>query len=166
MTELLARLIGIVLLRMGPQDLPASTLAFGLAVGLYGIVAALSIFTTGTPPERPIVSLVLYLLLPATLIWVVLRIAGRLGRFGQTATALYGVGALLAALNLPLIVIGTEDAPAPAVVLALLIFFWHFAVDAHIWRHALEVTYTAGLAVTVVLFAVSLFVIVNLGGMA
>lgn len=166
MVDLLARLVGIVLLRLGPQHLPASAAAFALAVILYGILAAVSIFIAGTPPERPIVSLVLYLLLPAGLIWGVLRMAGRLPRFAQTATALYGVGALLSVLNLPLLLIGAEDAPAPAVVLALAVFIWHFTVDAHIWRHALEVSFTAGLAVTVILFAVSLFIIVNLGGMS
>lgn len=145
-------------MRLGPQDLPGTPAAFIMILLFYVMVASLSIFS-GETPGNPGLMLVLYTVLPALLIWMVLRVSGRLARFSQTAAALYGTGALLSILNLPLVLATNGEPPAPAILLGLVVFFWHLAVDGHIWRHALEVSYAAGLAVAVVLFAISLFIV-------
>lgn len=164
MTELLRRLAAIVCLRAGPQDLPASPLALGLVLMVYAAVAAASIGMTQNPPQRPLVAFALYLGLPLILIAGVLALARKPVRFAQTATALFGAGTLLSGLGLALATLDPATRP-PVAIVSLMVYFWHFAVDAHIWRHALEVSFTAGLLITVVLFAISFVTVVQLAGL-
>lgn len=164
MLDFLARLVGILVLRAGPQHLPASANAMVLATGLYAATAAVNIYAGSQTPDRPGLTLAMAVLLPFFLAWGVLRLAGKPQRYIQTVTALFGVGALLALVNLPVLMFEPDATPPPAMLLALVAFFWHFAVNGHIWRNALEVSFSAGLAVAVVLFALSYFVITNFGG--
>lgn len=154
---------GILFFRLGPQDLPGTPVTLGIILLFYMTVAGLSIFGGRTPPNPGLI-LALYAVLPALLIWAVLRLGGRPVRFIQTASALYGTGALLSILNLPLVLSADSEPPAAAALVGLVVFFWHLAVDGHIWRHALEVSYAAGLVVAVILFGISFMVVINVGG--
>lgn len=162
MSEFLSRLIGIVLFRDGPQDLPAGPLPLVLAVTFYVAASGASLLL-GQTPDKPVLVMAVAVVLPLLLIRIVLGLRGHPTRWQQTATALFGTGALLAALSLPVAAGGPEPAPA-LVVAGLVVFMWSFAVDAHIWRHALETSFAVGLAVAVVLFAVSISVITSLTG--
>lgn len=164
MTDLLSRLIGITLLRLGPQDLPAGTTPLTLAVLLYLLATGLTM-SLGQPPSNAPAVLILALLLPLVLVRIVLTVRGVPERWSQTLTALFGTSAILTAISLPLAsVAGQEEPPVIAVLMSLAVFIWSFAVDAHIWRHALNVTFATGLVVAVVLFAITLFVIQTLAG--
>lgn len=164
MMNLLLRVAAIVVMRAGPQDLPASRTALTLVLLAYALVAGGSIAWSEQPPERPLVAFGLYMLLPLVLIAGVLGIARKTDRCLQTTTALFGAGALLSAMVMALVRLDPAAHP-PVAVAALMLYFWHFAVDAHIWRHALEVSFTSGLLVTVVLFAISFFTVVQLAGL-
>lgn len=163
MSELVSRLVGIMMLRDGPQDLPAGPAALSLAVMLYVAASAASL-AAGQTPDHPVGILLLAVLLPLVLCRIVLSLRGRPARWEQTLTALFGSGALLSLISLPLSLGGGPEPAAPMVVASLVLFIWSFAVDAHIWRHALDASYAVGLAVAVVLFAVSMFVITSLAG--
>lgn len=164
MAELLWRLIGIIVLRLGPQDLPAGASALVLSVVLYIAVTGLSLSLGETTGNGALV-IVLAVVLPLVLVRIVLALRGRPARWLQTVTALFGTSALLSALALPLSALAGNGDPAVIPALAsLALFAWSFAVDAHIWRHALDVAFVTGLAVAVVLFALSLFVISSLAG--
>lgn len=162
MSEFLSRLVGILLLRDGPQDLPAGALPLALAVAFYVAASGASLLL-GSTPDRPALVMAVAVVLPLLLIRIVLGLRGHPARWQQTATALFGTGALLAALSLPLSAAGPEPAPA-LIVAGLVVFIWSFAVDAHIWRHALEASFAVGLAVAVVLFTVSISVITSITG--
>ncbi|MFP4208328.1 MAG: hypothetical protein ACLFSC_06670 [Wenzhouxiangella sp.] len=163
MAILLQRLIGIILLRQGPQDLPPGPSVLLAVLAFYMLVAALSL-NMGSPSGSPTTILLLATGLPMVLTWIVLRLKSRVSRWEQTLGALYGTSALLSLLSLPLNVqAGTEPAP-PVVLLSLLIFLWSFAVDAHIWRHALEVSFAAGLAVAMIMFLISFGIISSVVG--
>jgi hypothetical protein len=164
MTDLVARLFGVVMLRLGPQDLPAGTMPLTLAMLLYLLVTSVAM-GVGQPPEQPVLVLMLAMLLPLILVRIVLALRRLPERWPQTVTALFGSSAILTAISLPLAAAGGEGEPSMFTAMAsLAVFVWSFAVDAHIWRHALNATYAAGLAVAVVLFAVTLFVITTLAG--
>lgn len=164
MADLFSRLVGIILLRLGPQDLPAGNAPLALAVAAYVVVTGISL-NLGDARENTALIVVLAVILPLFLVRIVLALRGRPARWPQTVTALFGTSALLSALALPLSVLTASGEPGAATVLAsLALFIWSFAVDAHIWRHALEVGFVAGLAVAVVLFAISLFVISSIAG--
>jgi len=104
--------------------------------------------------------------LPLLLTRIVLTLRQLPQRWPQTVTALFGTSAILTAISLPLAATGAGDGEPPlfTALASLAVFVWSFAVDAHIWRHALNTTYAAGLAVAVVLFAITLFTITTLAG--
>lgn len=164
MSELPSRLLGILLLKDGPQDLPAGNAALLLAAGLY-LAATGASLSLGEGTDNPIGVLALALLLPLILVRIVLGLRGRPARWTQTLSALFGTSGLLSLLSLPLAGFSGSE-PGPVVmVTSLVLFFWSFAVDGHIWRHALDTSFAVGLAVAVVLFAVSMSIITSVTGL-
>lgn len=163
MSILLARLINIVFLRQGPQDLPPGRSVLLASLAFYVLIAALSL-NLGRTPQSPTAVLVLAAGLPLILVWVVLRLKNRLSRWEQTLSALYGTSALLSMASLPLnLQTGAEPTP-PLVMISLVIFLWSFAVDAHIWRNALDTSFAAGLGVAMILFIFTFGIISSVAG--
>lgn len=163
MTDFFSRLVGILMLKDGPQDMPAGQASLALAVAVYVAATGLSI-GFGSSAENPAALMALAVLLPFALSRIVLGLRGRVARWPQTLAALFGTSGLLSLISLPLSA-STGGDPQPAfVVVSLVLFFWSFAVDGHIWRHALDTSFPAGLAVAVLLFAVSMYVITNVAG--
>jgi len=151
------------MLRLGPQDLPAGRSALALTIIAYVAVTAFNL-SRGEGHPTPVLVLILAVGLPLVLTWIVLKLRQRLERWEQTLTALFGTNALLSIITLPLsLAAGSEPNAALALVL-LASFFWSFAVDAHIWRNALEVSFSVALVITMLLFVISLFVITSLTG--
>lgn len=163
MTALLSQLLDIILLRRGPQDLPAGRSVLLACLSFYVLIAALSL-NIGTTPDNPTAVLVLAAGLPLILVWMVLRVRNRISRWEQTLSALYGTSALLSLITLPLNFTADTEPSGAVVVISLLVFFWSFVVDAHIWRHALELSFAAGLAVAMLLFVISFSIISSLAG--
>lgn len=163
MSAFLSRLIGILLLRAGPQHLPAGHLPMLLAIIFYAAVSTVSMNLSGTA-DNPVGVVLLAVLLPLILVRIVLTLRGKPARWPQTLTALFGTGALLSLVSLPLGLATGSEPSAPVVMASLVLFFWSFAVDGHIWRHALDTNFTTGLAVAVILFGISMFVISSVAG--
>jgi len=163
MSEFLSRLIGILLLNKGPQDLTAGSRPLMMAMILYVAATALSL-SVGDGPDNPIAVLVLAVAMPLILARIVLGLRGLNARWEQTVTALFGTSGLLSLLSLPLAMTSGTQPDTFLTIASLVLFFWSFSVDAHIWRHALETSFAAGLAVAVVLFAVSMYVITSIAG--
>ena len=163
MSPLFPRLIDIVLLRRGPQDLPAGRSVLLACLTLYVLIAALSL-NIGRSPENPTAVLVLAAGLPLALVWVVLKLRDRVNRWEQTLSALYGTSALLSLITLPFNFDTSSEPAAPVIIISLLVFFWSFIVDGHIWRHALDTSFAAGLAVAMLLFVLSFSIISSLAG--
>ncbi len=175
MNPLLARLIGIALLRAGPQDLPFDTrlltrLLFAWAV--LQLSAQYLLFEgRGGPLQLPVA--LIFLLLP---IHVLLRMRARSERFVQTAIAFVGSSLLFGAAML-LVMVGADpppDAgatpPAPSLLQTLLgmawlvLTAWKLAIDAHIWRSALEVPPPLAIATSLTLFLAEVAVLSRLAG--
>lgn len=175
MNSLLARLLAIALLRGGPQDLPFDA---RLLTRLLVAWAALQLFAQyvlfegrGGPLQLPIA--LAFLLLP---IHGLLRLRGRRERFLQTATAfvgcslLFGGAVLLVMLGADPVPAAGEPAPQPSTLQALLglawllLTAWKLAVDAHIWRHALEFPPPLAIATSLTLFLAEVAVLSRLAG--
>jgi hypothetical protein len=163
MFKLLSCLATLVLLRAGPQDLPAGRPVLLTCMALYIVVTSFSL-SASQASGNILAVLSIAVTLPLLLCWIVLKLANRLARWEQTVSALFGTSALLSLLTLPVSLMAGNEPTPPAALFLLAAFFWSFAVDAHIWRHALTVSFSTGLALAVVLFAVSLFVINTLAG--
>ena len=164
MGKLLNVFFDICLLRVGPQALPASsflllaTALIGLLSGTIVIADAMgSVFTA-------LMAQLLDLLLLAMLLLTLLRFRGLESRFVQAATALFGCGALINLVTLPLPLLNPEDAAGeqaggPAFLLYLALIIWALVVVGHIFRHALEIHLVRGILIALgYVFAVNLVV--------
>ncbi len=163
MSDLILRLAGLLMLRLGPQDLPAGRSALAVTILAYAALTAFNL-GRGEGNASPIPVLILAVVLPLVTVWIVLKVRKHTERWEQTLTALFGTNALLTLLTLPFSLAAGADPNAALALLLLASFFWSFAVDAHIWRHALEVSFATALLITVLLFVVSLFIITSLTG--
>ena len=154
----LLRLIDMLRLRSGPQDLPAGwTLAAGLTLAYIaeGFVADQLIGEPATA-SRSLMAISVQFLLVAAL----LNIRGLTARLSQTLSALAGVGLIFGITSIVLIsqAIPGQDQP----ILALVwfgVFLWSLVVDAHIYRSTLSVNLSMGVLIAVMIFACNFFLI-------
>ena len=93
----------IVLLRRGPENLPASLPLLVFTVVLYAVVASLVASVFAPPEENWPVSI--GTVIGVTLLWyqVALRMANKRERFLQTLTAMFAVQVLFAPLRMPVV---------------------------------------------------------------
>lgn len=157
MGSLLGILVDICMLRKGPQHLPASTALTALAVAasvLMGIWVEVVIGAQEHRLARPLMSTL------ASLVFVLalLNLRGVPARFRQTFTAFAGAGALLTLLFVPILwSIDPSSEPRSLNPIAYLAFWcltvWSFVIDAHIFRHALSVSFTVGFLFATLAFA-------------
>ena len=163
--------VEICLLRLAPQDLPASPILLGIAVSAhagfgvlvtalyYPVLTAIGVSVTGT-------------VLLGLLAFVLLSARGLGERFLQTYAAFAGTGAVLEAVALPLVALLESGEPggapsAAGVVLTipwLVLLVWSWVVSGHILRHALSVHLAAGIGISMAFFWLSALVIHQLFG--
>ncbi len=153
MKELFRLFAQIALLRRGPQDLPASTSLLALTVVLYLGVNAL--VGSALPSIREGMQQVLIQAL-FTLLWYValLLLLGRGERFLQTATAVFGLQALLSPLLIAsdwLVLRFGESTlwQLPVECAGLLLIVWLIAASSQIVRSALEWSSSASVALVI-----------------
>jgi hypothetical protein len=155
MTEWLRILARIAVLRAGPQDLPSGNASVITALLFYASIVLVSGLAADDPAPGPDLLIALVVPFACTVLLLVLR--GVPARLNQTVSALFGTGALISLVNLPIWFNNAVPMPPPLVLLALAALFWSLAVDAHIWRSALEIPYAGGLVTAVVILLVQLY---------
>jgi hypothetical protein len=159
------RLAQLMLLKVGPQDLPASKGLLQFAVGfflLFAVLRMLLVVDLGTALAQSVLSLlVLSAYLRSVLIW---RKAPE--RMGQTLTALLLTGGCIGALLLfplrtlqPLLAAIAENpeispqqlqVPALAMYAWLGVSLWGLVISGHIFRHALNMNLSMGIGITLI----------------
>ena len=149
--------IDIVLWRRGPQDLPVSVLLLAITVGAYVVVSILQLALLDEPASMWLFFIVVDPLLLAAWIWLLLRIFGHGERFLQTASAVFGTGALLGfALYLPLQLLASALGGTPtsgvAQVFGLLVLVTFVLVTGRIFRLAIDSNLFTGIAVSLTYF--------------
>ncbi|MGD2129190.1 MAG: hypothetical protein PVJ33_13745 [Lysobacterales bacterium] len=153
-----SRLLDMLRLRSGPQDLPAGRgLAVLLAV-LYlgqGFIADLVLGESDAAP-RSIVAIALQFVVITALLN-----ARRLSpRIPQTISALSGTGFILGLASILVLAQVNPDVQQPGLALAFFgLFLWSLAVDGHIYRHALSITMSLGVLIAVLIFAANYVVL-------
>ncbi len=164
MLSILKAFWDICLLRLGPQDLPASPLLAGIAAAAYvgvGWLVGLAQLTAG----QALLATLLDALLLAVLVRIVLWVRDRGARFLQTFAALAGSGAVLGLVILPLVLWGqggAETGAGSGALLPLLLLawtVWGLTVMAHILRHALETRLIIGMGLSLVYLYLALRVV-------
>ena len=158
LNTLLRPFLAICLFRMGPQDLPASTVLLGIALAAHALAGMVA---TGFSLDFPqalaagVMGTALLSVLTASLLVVV----GLRARTVQTLTALAGADAIITFVTAPVLLYahGAEGRPTPlAGVLVLASLVWTISVFGHVLRNALATHMAVGVAIAVVFTMIGL----------
>ena len=154
----LLRLLDIMRLRAGPQDMPPGwgfAILFSLIYLSEGFFADEILNETDSAP-RSLISVAIQFLA----VFVILRLRGLSARLPQTLTALAATGSLFGALSIFLAMQSQPGVPHPGLALAwFAAFFWSLTVDAHIYRHAIAINMSLGVLTAVLIFALDFIAI-------
>lgn len=160
----------ILLLRAGPQSVPASITVLWLALLLHytvGVMLALFFISFSFALLYALVST----LTMVAVVHGLLLLFKKHARYLQSLSALASGEALLGLLLLPLSLLyylgdGGEALRGPLALLSLLVMGWNVALAAHIFRHALGVSRGLGFLYSVVylIIAVTLGDMVSMAG--
>jgi len=148
----LTTFINLCKLKAGPQDLPVSRELMYASVFAYWLMGVVLTLVNQTFGQSIFLSLVQTIIL-VFVCKVVLWIAKKPERSLQALTALAGSGALIAVLAWPLLMWmgqGEITGDHPLAILWLLLVIWETVVIGHIFRHALEIPFLAGIGVALV----------------
>jgi hypothetical protein len=173
MKELIQAYTQIALLRLGPQDLPASRLLLAVTMIAYFGVSLVVIRLMPPLPgweEHPGLDILFWL------VWyfVLLRLAGRSERILQTTAAVIGFQTILAA---PMVVADwlmlrfakDETWQLPVALMWLMLFIWMIAANSHVVKTAFEWSSFASVALVILqifaqqLLMIALFVPITAG---
>ncbi|MBI1733458.1 MAG: hypothetical protein HYR49_11930 [Gammaproteobacteria bacterium] len=145
--------------RRGPQDIPAS---HPLLIGTFAVYLAVTAVLAAVSESWATAiraAAVDASVLPAFVL-AVLWLRRRTARWLQTLTALTGIGVLFTAAAIPPFIVIThmENSliAAPASLGTLVLFAWNLLAGGHILRHALSVSFPAGVLVAMAYVAASI----------
>jgi hypothetical protein len=136
--------IDIVLLRRGPEHLPASPALLALVIGLYSAVTAVIANLVAKPdPRWP---LILIFGVIGTIAWyrIALQLAGKRERFVQTMMGMFAVRLLFAPVLMPLttsVMLQMQAQQTPPALLQLMVlglFGWWLAANGKVVKSAFE----------------------------
>ncbi len=147
-------LANLLFLRGGPQHLPASwpLTIFLLAVYVVQNLLTGQQFEDESAAAKSLVAISLQIAIVAGL----LRWRHFQERFAQTLGSLVGVGIVFNSITWVLLNQSDPTQSQPGLALAWFgVFLWSLFVDAHIYRHALAVSLSLGMLVTVMMLAAS-----------
>lgn len=141
----------ICLLRKGPQDLPASSLFFGICTGAYAL-SSLLLATAYQDFNNAVIVALTDSGLTIVITYVLLFAVRRPQRWLQTITALLGTGTMFSLLATPVYYAiaspGVVQSGNPVLgILIWALIIWNVIVMAHILKHALAVSFPMGILV-------------------
>ena len=159
MFALIHPFISLCLLRLRPQDLPASSPLLALAALAYTASTAIAHSALLSPLDAVIGGVVDALLL-CGLTLSLLGVHRRWTRAVQTLTALVGAGTVTTLVAIPFLSwrVGVMRAGDPAgieLAFIAMIVVWNLAVIAHILRHALSTSFPGAVVIAIVMYLVS-----------
>ena len=148
-------IVDIILLRRGPESVPASTALLVFSIALNLAVMALMISLWPKPPEGWSLQLAVGAAVTLLCFHLAFTVARKRERFTQTMTAIFGAGAVFAPALVP--VLGavlptlenadkTVSPPFALSLLCSLLGFWLLTVQARIVRAAFEWPWGAAIA--------------------
>ena len=146
------RILAIMLLRAGPQDIPYSAALFAMLVLLY-VASGVLVLTTSMDVGQAVANMVVDVALLTAFSYVCLALLKYRARFVQTVSALAGVGIVYHLLAWPLF-IGIQDVQAneqgAAIfgLLMLMLISWQVLVFTHVFRHAMQMSMGRALALS------------------
>jgi len=154
MYALLLNLAQLLRLRGGPQHLPAS---WPLTIFLLSVYIVQNLVTgQQLNDENAAAKSLLSVCLQVGVLTGLLYWRSHLERFAQTMGALAAAGIFFNIVSWGLLSLSDPAVNQPVLAIVwFAVFIWSLLVDAHIYRHALAVTFATGMLVTVLVLAAS-----------
>jgi|GEM_PF-838103 len=154
MQAFLINVANLLRLRGGPQNFSASWLITVLLVGVY--LAQGLITGSQYNDENAAAKSILALSLQVVALYGLLYWRGHMERLPQSLSALTAVGIVFNTMIWALLTQSNPAIDQPTLALMwVMVFFWSLFVDASIYRHALSVSFSTGVLITVLLLAAS-----------
>ena len=166
MGALIHPFVQICLLRMKPQDLPASGTLLAVVLVAH-TVAGVAVAAVNLRFDQALAAGVIDTALMCALTAGLLMLRTLRERTVQTITALGGAGAVIGFVAWPvsLWIRNAQQADEPSLVLGvvlLAVLGWSLTVSAHIFRHAISAPFYIGLLISIVFYWVSIRVLSSL----
>jgi hypothetical protein len=147
--------VNLCLLRLRPQQIPASSTLFALLLLLNLLLGVLMSKAADIGIVMSLLQGLFELALMLGMLYAALKLARKLNRFNQTGTALLLSELLIGVLALPLFSWYQRTASSESGLLILILIFWSIVVQGHIIRHAFTVDLNIGIAASVLYTLVS-----------
>jgi hypothetical protein len=163
MSRFILKLLEMMRLRSGPQEMPAGWMHAAVLIAAYiaqGFYADQSLDEADNAPRSLLAITVQFSVITALLNFRNLSL-----RVPQTLAALAGKGfifGILSLLILAQVVSGKSQQNLAYLYLGL--FAWSLAVDAHIYRHALSIKMSIGVLLAVMIFAANFMLLKTVFG--
>lgn len=154
MYQLMVLFFEISILRKGPQDVPASPWLMRLMLAPYLLVNLLILWLDGSW-LRAIVQIGAETALLVGFSYPLLYFSGKTARFPQTFTALLGCDTLISLCAIPAVASLHTQISDIALIAMLVLMVWHWLVNGHIFRHALDRPLLFGLALAFLYILIS-----------
>lgn len=154
MASFLQTLIDLLRLRAGPQDLPDHRGFTLLAIGIYVAQAVITSEALGSPdePARSLVSIAIHF----GAVSAMLSARRNPERIQQTLLAFAATGTVVSLIAFGFLLQADPNQQQPILAFVwFAIFGWSLAVDANIFRHALNVSLPIAMLITVMLLAIA-----------
>jgi hypothetical protein len=138
--------VDIVLLRRGPEHLPASPVLLAIVIGFYAVASIIVGKLVGPASGSAHLLPLLAFEIIATLLWyrVALQLAGKRERFVQAMTAMFAINLILLPLIIPLaapLVAQMQAQQDPSTLLKLIAFAllaWWIAANGNVIKSTFE----------------------------
>lgn len=154
MYELSVLFFRIAIFQKGPQDVPASPFVLRLLLPVYLAVNYLVLLLNGVQ-ETALLQIGMDFALIAGFCWPLLFFAGKPARFRQTFSAMIGTDIVISFCALPAIATLNTHANDLAYFAMLALVLWHWLVNGHIFRHALDRSLFFGLGLSLLYIMLS-----------
>ncbi len=149
---LLEKFWGICLLKLSPQDLPASWFLLQLTIS-FNFITSLVLLLIDSNLLSSIAQALLDITLFLGLLFLLLQHNQKSMRFAQTATAITACGGLINIFAMPIFILlqatASDQINALALLGFLILFIWSLIIIAHILRHALDCQFFEGMILSV-----------------
>lgn len=161
MNLLLKLFIDLCRLRAKPQDVPASSALLLLSIVLALVSGMLSISGSVHGLMQVIIISLMDVAITLILLSIFLNLVNLSSRLLQTATAMFGTGAIINLVSFPVMLLmnSSPDNPGYQLLGALFYFallIWSLVVMGHILRHSFNLPLTGG-----ILIAIGYFLLIN-----
>ncbi len=159
----------LALLRLAPQQLPASGFLLSLVVVLFLLIETFGYHITVANWRVSFIVTIVDIGLMALFAKAVLDLSSHSGRLFKTLVALYGAGCIVQFLSIPFVALFIRSAAAENYRLTNLSFFallffagWQVLVNGHIYRHALNTKLGWGIIIALAFQVMSLLISIPL----